>query len=148
MIAFLTILIVVLKVVLVIAVTAIVLIGIDVAYSEFKATGKHVKHKNGLFVTALAWVAIGGIRIVTWIKQEIEFEKTEEMLFRAKQRRLREKENEAAGDFFEESYVRTFSPNGSLTYLAVQVPTQRAREYYKLMDERADAAIFTNTEEL
>lgn len=65
----------------------------------------------------------------------------------------RQKEAAAHEGFFEESYVRGFDPTGALYPRVVKIPTEKALEYYREMDQLTgiDAAnidIFRNTEEL
>lgn len=65
-----------------------------------------------------------------------------------KERLRRQKEDEAYEGFFEHRYIPGFDANGSLIYRGELVPTEKAIEYYRVMDELCDTIIFENTEEL
>ena len=60
----------------------------------------------------------------------------------------RKKEAEAHEGFFEESYIRGFAPDGSLYHLPKVVPTARALDYYKQMDELENTQQFNIVEEI
>lgn len=71
----------------------------------------------------------------------------------AKENIRREKERVAHEGFFEESYVRGFDANGAILHRGVKVPTEKALEYYELMDRlettrRLDTERFKQTEDL
>lgn len=123
MIAFLNVLIFVLETVEVIAILALIMIGIDLAISETRVHRSNTTpHKT---------------------------EKARHRASEVAKRKLREqKERTAHEGFFEESYVRGFDVSGALFHRGVQVPTAKALEYYRKMDELADTQIFLNTEEL
>jgi hypothetical protein len=70
-----------------------------------------------------------------------------------KEQLRREKEAAAHEGFFEESYVRGFDPTGALYPRVVKIPTEKALEYYREMDQltgiaEANNDIFRNIEEL
>jgi hypothetical protein len=121
------------KFALVISLLGLVLIGIDLAWHERKGYKNEVKRE-----TERENHAADTKNHVT------------DMLRKEKIRR--EKEAAAHEGFFEESYVRGFHPDGSLWHRPQQVPTHRALEYYRIMEElettQADLRIFENTEEL
>lgn len=124
MISFLNILRVLLMGIEVVAVSTIVLIGVDyLAYHVNK--GRQSETKTHAAKTK---------------------ESVKEMM--RKERLRREKEESAHEGFFEEFCVRGFDTNGAIYTRIVKVPTETAREYYKQMDELTDAEIFLNTEEL
>lgn len=66
-----------------------------------------------------------------------------------KEQLRRDKEKAAHEGFFEESSVSTFDASGAVSHHLVMIPTQKAIDYYKQMNQlAADTAIFDNTEEL
>lgn len=67
----------------------------------------------------------------------------------AEQERYRQnKENAAHEGFFEESYVTGVDNDGREVWYKAVVPTDKANEFYRAMDQLVDEQIFLNTEEL
>lgn len=111
-------LVVILEIVEIVAVTTIGLIAVDIAFFYYKG------------------VVDGENKAIRKAEHQ------------AKHRLRTEKEAAAHEGFFEESYVRGFDASGAVITRGVRVPTAKALEYFKKMDQLADEKIFLNTEEI
>lgn len=108
-------------------------------------------------VTAMiAGILILGYDMWTGYRTEDQAQKREEAArakehlreMMRKERIRRQKAKAAHEGFFEESYIRGFDANGSLYHLPKIVPTARALEYYKQMDELENTQQFNVVEEI
>lgn len=143
MVTSLNILLYVLKTIEVVAVLAIILIGIDLAV-YLARDGKPAHKKTGAIKNKLKVLSYKTKTSVDRLLASPKKFKKE----RAKAKLRKAKEREAYESFFEESYVRGFDSNGTLFYRGMPAPTEKARVYYRMMDKLADQIIFDNTEVL
>lgn len=122
-----------LKVILALSVLAILLLGADYLwyeYSQWKRTTETARHRADKELSAV---------------EKVRQDAVENLL---KTRRREQKEAEAAKSFFMEDYFRGFDENGALIYRGATAPSDADWEFYKAVDNVADATIFTTTEEL
>ena len=116
------------------AVTALILIGLDIAMYTYKdrENEKTSATVNDLEIKSFV------VNIIC-----VTFDES------AKTRVLKKKEETAFGGFFEESYERGFDITGELIYRGEhRYPTNDYVALIKKMDELADDQIFDNTEVL
>jgi hypothetical protein len=144
---YLNVLIFCLKSVEVFVVLLILVIAVDLGIAEFKnndrtkKTGepKMLKIQNLIRAIVLLLNGLKARSIKAWDRDQD---------CKAKHRLRTEKEKSAHDGFFEDSYVRGFDATGAIIHRGVKVPTEKALEYYRKMDELADTQIFDNTEVL
>lgn len=108
----------------VLAVTAMVLIGVDVAIYEYR------DHKE----TARLNVK----RILEATKESLRLQKEEQA----------RRQSEETGAFFEEAFLPGFDGSGNLHYRGHTVSADARWSYYEKLDKLADTQIFLSTEVL
>lgn len=131
-----------LKGILVLAVLAILVLGVDLAYYEYKGWKREDRRQKVLEVK----------------ETSSDTPNVDRLIRNAKAQKLyHDNSKEAAWEgFFETTYIRGFENNGALRNYGAQVPTRKAFRFFQQMDELAasvvpnykDAAIFDKTEDL